>query len=206
MTTRQRQLGGRPRSFETDQAVDAALELFWLQGYRQTSTRDLEARLGIGQSSIYNAFGSKLRLLEAALDRYERQISDALVTPLERSLDGIAAIDDFFAALAAWITTDGRRGCMILNLMAESADEPEIGERTRTYRRRLREAFHAALQREPGVDPASAEVRAELLMTAVLGLNIAAREGAGPDELRHSVGAVRHLLDDWTPGQRRPPA
>src|SRR5918994_56481 len=107
MTTPERQVGGRPRSFDTDQVVDAALELFWHQGYRGTSTRDLEAGLGIGQSSIYNAFGSKLRLLEAALDRYEHQISDALVTPLERSHDGIAAIDGFFAALAAWITTDG---------------------------------------------------------------------------------------------------
>ena len=197
MTTRERQLGGRPRSFETDQAVDAALELFWHKGYRGTSTRDLEARLGIGQSSIYNAFGSKLRLLEAALDRYERQISDTLVTPLERSLDGIAAIDDFFAALATWITTDGRRGCMILNLMAESTDEPEIGERTRTYRRRLQDAFRGALQNEPGIDPTSVDLRVDLLMTAVLGLNIAAREGAGPNELQHSVEAVRHVLHDW---------
>jgi TetR/AcrR family transcriptional repressor of nem operon len=203
MTTPERQVGGRPRSFDTDQVVDAALELFWHQGYRGTSTRDLEAGLGIGQSSIYNAFGSKLRLLEAALDRYEHQISDALVTPLERSHDGIAAIDGFFAALAAWITTDGRRGCMILNLMAESADEPEIGERTRTYRRRLRDAFRRALQSEPRVDPTSVDVRVDLLTTAVLGLNIAAREGAGPDELQRSVEAVRHLLHDWMALERR---
>ena len=201
MTTRTQQVGGRPRSFETHQVLDAALEVFWLKGYRETSTRDLEARLGISQSSIYNAFGSKLGLLEAALDRYERRISDALVTPLEGSPDGVAAIDRFFAALADWITTDGRRGCMILNLMAESADEPEIGYRTRAYRQRLRAAFRRALESEPGIDPTSVDTRTELLMTAVLGLNIAARSGASPDELQTSVNAVRQLLHDWMAGQ-----
>lgn len=200
MTTRTQQVGGRPRSFETHQVLDAALEVFWLKGYRETSTRDLEARLGISQSSIYNAFGSKLGLLEAALDRYERRISDALVTPLEGSPDGVAAIDRFFAALADWITTDGRRGCMILNLMAESADEPEIGYRTRAYRQRLRAAFRRALESEPGIDPTSVGIRTELLMTAVLGLNIAARSGASPDELQTSVNAVRQLLHDWMAG------
>ena len=201
MTTRTQQVGGRPRSFETHQVLDAALEVFWLKGYRETSTRDLEARLGISQSSIYNAFGSKLGLLEAALDRYERRISDALVTPLEGSPDGVAALDRFFAALADWITTDGRRGCMILNLMAESADEPEIGHRTRAYRQRLRAAFRRALEGEPGIDPTSVDIRTELLMTAVLGLNIAARSGASPDELQTSVNAVRQLLHDWMAGQ-----
>jgi TetR/AcrR family transcriptional repressor of nem operon len=183
--------------------LDAALEVFWLKGYRETSTRDLEARLGISQSSIYNAFGSKFGLLEAAIDRYERRISDALVNPLERSSDGVVAIDRFFAALADWITTDGRRGCMILNLMAESADDAEIGHRTETYRRRLRAAFRCALESESGPDPTSVDVRTELLMTAVLGLNIAARSGSRPDELQRSVSAVRRLLDDWTAGQPR---
>jgi TetR/AcrR family transcriptional repressor of nem operon len=182
--------------------LDAALELFWLQGYRETSTRDLEAKLGISQSSIYNAFGSKLGLLEAALDCYERKISNALVMPLEQSVDGLDAIDEFFAALAAWIATDGRRGCMILNLMAESPDEPEIGERTRTYRQRLRAAFRHALQNEPRVEPSAVDLRAELLMTAVLGLNIAARSGAGPEELQRGVDSVRHLLHDWMSRQR----
>lgn len=204
MTTQARQTGGRPRSFETEDVLDAALEQFWLHGYRETSTRDLEAQLGISQSSIYNAFGSKLGLLEAALDCYEHKISDALVTPLERSVDGLDAIDGFFAALAAWITSDGRRGCMILNLMAESPDEPEIGERTRTYRQRLRSAFRQALEQEPRVDPAAVDVRAELLMTAVLGLNIAARSGAGPEELQRGVDAVRHQLHDWMKCQPSP--
>lgn len=197
MTTQARQTGGRPRSFETEHVVDAARELFWRQGYRETSTRDLEAQLGISQSSIYNAFGSKLGLLEAALDCYERKISDALVTPLERSVDGLDAIDGFFATLAASMATDSPRGCMILNLMAESPSEPEIGERTRIYRQRLRAAFRQALQSEPRIDPTTVDVRAELLTTAVLGLNIAARSGADPDELQTGVDAVRHLLHDW---------
>ena len=101
---------GRPRKFKSDRVLDAALELFWSQGYRTTTTRDLENAVGLSQSSIYNAFGSKRGLLESALDRYEAMTDERLLRPLERSTEGIAAIERFFAALGEWVTRKGRRG------------------------------------------------------------------------------------------------
>jgi TetR/AcrR family transcriptional repressor of nem operon len=189
---------GRPRGFDTGAALDAALEQFWLVGYHETSTRDLEAKLRISQSSIYNAFGSKQGLLEAALERYERRISDALLTPLESATDGPAAIDRFLVSLGRWITTDGRRGCMILNLMAEPVDAPAITGRTRAYQDRLRRAFRSALA--DGGDDAETEARVEVLLTSVLGVNIAARSGAGAAALQRSIDAVRRLVGGWTTG------
>lgn len=197
MTT-QGQITGRPRSFDTLQVLDAALELFWLRGYRETSTRDLEAHLGLSQSSLYNAFGSKQQLLDRALERYERHISDELLVPLEHASDGIEAIDRFFADLGTWISTEGRRGCMILNLMAETAGfDDHVASRTRSYRRRLRAAFRSALEREQEARPNTIDDQVEVLITAVLGLNIAARGGANPAELRRSVDALRRLVRGW---------
>ena len=49
---------GRPRSFDEQDIVDRALNLFWAYGGANTTTRMLERELGITQSSIYNAFGS----------------------------------------------------------------------------------------------------------------------------------------------------
>ncbi|MPZ63500.1 MAG: TetR family transcriptional regulator [Propionibacteriales bacterium] len=99
---------GRPRDWDTDHVLDEALELFWRKGYRSTTTRELEASLGLSQSSIYNAFGSKAELLTAALDRYESRIDAALVAPLEASDRGLEAVDDFLTAVHRWITHDGR--------------------------------------------------------------------------------------------------
>ena len=49
---------GRPRSFDEQDIVDQALNVFWTYGGANTTTRILERELGITQSSIYNAFGS----------------------------------------------------------------------------------------------------------------------------------------------------
>ncbi|MDH3705515.1 MAG: TetR/AcrR family transcriptional regulator, partial [Acidimicrobiia bacterium] len=65
---------GRPRTFDEEQVLDRALEVFWQRGYQGATARVLEAELDITQSSIFNAFGSKRNLLGLALDGYERRI------------------------------------------------------------------------------------------------------------------------------------
>ncbi len=49
----------RTREFDTEGAVSRAMELFWTRGYEATSVRDLTRHLGIGQGSLYAAFGDK---------------------------------------------------------------------------------------------------------------------------------------------------
>lgn len=58
------------KEFEPEQAVEAALELFWRQGYANTSMQDLVDHLGIGRGSIYDTFGSKHALWVRALTKY----------------------------------------------------------------------------------------------------------------------------------------
>ncbi|MFI0977864.1 TetR/AcrR family transcriptional regulator [Streptomyces sp. NPDC021093] len=60
----------RPRKFDETHALAAAMDTFWRQGYEETSTRDLAACTGLGQSSLYNAFGDKRQLYLRALRHY----------------------------------------------------------------------------------------------------------------------------------------
>ena len=139
---------GRPREFDESVVLDAALEVFWTDGYRSTTTRALEERLGLSQSSIYNAFGSKELLLEAALSRYEDRTGAELLDPLEASSVGLAAADRFFVDLGRWVTSQGRRGCLLINMMAEDGGRSAgLVARTRRYRRRVRDALQRALER-----------------------------------------------------------
>lgn len=187
---------GRPRSFEDEQVLERALEVFWRNGYRMTTTRMLEKELGLSQSSIYNAFGSKRGLLLAALTTYENRITTGLVDPLEQADDGLVGIDDFFDDLAQWVTHGGKRGCMIINLMAEDAGESdEITERTRAYRERVRCALEEALSRSGVDDP---EPKADLLYGMVLGLNIAARGGGLTTEVERLVDGAHAVVASWT--------
>ena len=61
---------GRPRAFDTDQALDRAVEVFWRFGFEGTSMSDLTSAMGINRPSLYAAFGSKEDLFRKAVARY----------------------------------------------------------------------------------------------------------------------------------------
>jgi AcrR family transcriptional regulator len=202
-----RRAPGRPRRFDTAAVLDSALELFWKRGYYTTTTRELEAFLGLNQSSLYNVFGSKRALLDAALDRYEMLTTAALLSPLEDAKSGLQGIETFFFQLAHWVTHDGRRGCMLINMMAEDGTATEsIKRRTRDYRNRVKLALENSLRRavENGeMRAGDADGRADLLLGLVLGFNIAARGGASAQELKAMLRAVNALIGSWRRNQTR---
>lgn len=61
---------GRPRAFDIDAALDAALEVFWRQGFEGTSITDLTDAMGINRPALYYAFGDKKALFFRAPERY----------------------------------------------------------------------------------------------------------------------------------------
>ena len=77
--------GGRPRGFDEDGALEAAMRLFWEQGYDATGVADLTKAMGITPPSLYAAFGGKEELFRRAVDRYvagpARHLADALDPP-----------------------------------------------------------------------------------------------------------------------------
>src|SRR5205085_3973098 len=64
---------GRPREFCVDQALAAALRVFWSKGYEGASLTDLTDAMGITRPSLYAAFGNKEALFRKALDLYESE-------------------------------------------------------------------------------------------------------------------------------------
>jgi AcrR family transcriptional regulator len=64
---------GRPREFCVDQALAAALRVFWRKGFDGASLTDLTDAMGITRPSLYAAFGNKEELFRKALDLYGRE-------------------------------------------------------------------------------------------------------------------------------------
>lgn len=186
---------GRPRLFDEDAAIDAAVDLFWERGYRNSTTRELETALGMHQPSIYNAFGSKKGLLLQAIDRYERRVEAELLSLLDGD-DGYGAVEAFFRELGDWIAQNRHRGCLVVNLMMGEADDDAVDERVRTYRSMIFDALHTAVSRsEPNV--ALATDRANVLLAAVLGLHLTARTAAATGEVPAMVIGLCHQIDEW---------
>ncbi|MDA0203924.1 MAG: TetR/AcrR family transcriptional regulator [Acidobacteria bacterium] len=106
----------RPRSIPEDVAVERALLLFWEHGYDRTSIADLSEAIGLGPSSIYNAFGSKEDLFRRAIGRYVETYAGATMKKLA-SDDGEEAVEfvrKLMRGLVKLYTTKGLpTGCAI---------------------------------------------------------------------------------------------
>ncbi|MFJ8822632.1 TetR/AcrR family transcriptional regulator [Streptomyces sp. NPDC102467] len=116
----------RPRMFDEERALDAAMHAFWENGYEATSTQDLCTATGLGRSSIYNTFASKHELFTRSLARYIESMGASQVTllenveraPLDRIRDLFAVIID----IEIGTRRDGRsRGCLTVNTTVELA-------------------------------------------------------------------------------------
>ena len=73
---------GRPRQFDEEQVLDAAMKAFWANGYEATSLADLVSVTGLHKGSLYQAFGDKHSLFVQTLNRYLQNTRSISSTPL----------------------------------------------------------------------------------------------------------------------------
>ncbi len=96
---------GRPRAFDEDDVVRAAVRLFGGRAYDGVSVDDLVTHLGVHRNSLYKTFGSKRGLYLKALRRH---LADD-VSPL---LDALAGATDAAAVLR--LVTSADLGLLLL--------------------------------------------------------------------------------------------
>ncbi|WP_367318827.1 TetR/AcrR family transcriptional regulator [Streptomyces sp. HUAS ZL42] len=113
---------GRPRAFDTDQAVSTAAALFAAYGYEGTSVDDLVTATGIHRGSLYKVFGSKRGL-------HLRALRDHLDHEIHPTTAAIATLTDPTQALTAAVASydNGPAAGLLLLAAAERAPhDPEV--------------------------------------------------------------------------------
>lgn len=172
----------RPREFDEDGALDAAMRAFWRAGYEATSTEDLCTATGLGRSSIYNTFRSKRALFERSLIRYMAPRTDALV----ELMSGDLPIRERLRRLL-WQTVDAPEddplGCLVVNSLIELApkDAELAAALARDQARRfeaLRDALAAARRGGELSRTADPDALAHFVMSTISGMRVMARGGA----------------------------
>ena len=183
----------RPRKFDADAAVDAAMDTFWAKGYTATSTDDLIEGTGMLRGSLYNAFGSKRHLFELALRRYRDKGAAGQNTiqadrpPLERIRQlMLSGVDR---------TVADRRGCFAVNTVTELAGaDPELSTLARQCLTRLEGALVEVIEDGRARGDIRADRPARLLarqvMSAFHGLLVQAKAGYDPQSLHETIQSV----------------
>ncbi|MEU8663441.1 TetR/AcrR family transcriptional regulator, partial [Actinoplanes philippinensis] len=103
---------GRPRGFDSEAALDRAIEVFWRHGYEGASLSDLTDAMGINRPSMYAAYGNKEELFKRAIARYAEAdmayAREALAAPTAYQV-----IERFLRANADALTrADRPHGCL----------------------------------------------------------------------------------------------
>lgn len=120
---------GRPVSFDRDEAIDAAMQIFWRKGYLAVSSSELADAMGIRRSSFYNSFVSREAVFQEALEHYGQIAPDRALDLFGPDKPVLPVIVQVFRDLCRARADDKQaRGCMVCNAAGEviGVDE-EIG-------------------------------------------------------------------------------
>lgn len=191
---------GRPREFDEEVVLDAAVQCFWKRGYEATSIRDLISGTGLTGASLYNAFGDKDSLYRRALDHYvEGSIGDRIRRC--EAMEPRAAIEAFFREILSRSLNDEEcKGCMLVNAALDVAPEdPGFRAAVADVLRRIEGFFLSRIvkgQASGSITPSRpAENLARHLLGVLMGVRVLARVRPERALLEGVVDTALVLLD-----------
>jgi len=191
----------RPKEFDPQIALTAAMEKFWESGFDATSLVDLTHCMGVQKASLYATYGDKRKLFITALAQYQ----DFHFAQATVAFDSATSVRECLRqTLLLWMseaaTKDSARGCFCVNTAVELGPrDPEIANMLAVHSRRFEDLIAAALERAK----AQGEVRADLdaqtaarfLYVTIYGLSAAGKGCFSAAKLEPVVEMAMSVLD-----------
>jgi AcrR family transcriptional regulator len=198
---------GRPRSYDRDEVLDRAAELFWANGFSATSLDDLSAAMGMGRPSIYNAFGDKEALFLCALQRYRETVGLTPLRALEAEDSIRQGLGAFFRQFVAYTTADrSHLGCL-LGTVAPITDLPDVQSFLKTslaaFEAQIAAHLTAAVRRGELPLDYPAKLGARRAVSAGLAISARARLGTPRQELLKDAADATSIVLGVQPLPRR---
>ncbi|MFE6073615.1 TetR/AcrR family transcriptional regulator [Paenibacillus sp. NPDC057886] len=191
----------RQREFDTDKALEAAMQLFWDKGFEATSLSDLTAAMGIQRPSLYAAFGDKKELFETVLRRYTTLHAAQVRSRLQHT----SSVKEAFRALFEHIgaegdLTDARHGCFCINTMVELAPhDPKFAVLTREHQMYLAAIFKETIERGQETGELSndfdASALSKSLVVSMIGLTVMMKSEPDRSFVQQSIKVTLSLFE-----------
>ena len=188
----------RPAGFDRDQVLGRATEVFWTQGFCDTSISRLVEATRLQPGSLYAAFRSKQGLFLAVLDHYAQHGRERLRNTLAAAPDPLTGILTYCDDLAGGAKTD-RRGCLLVNTVLEvGRHNPTVQARVGAHLAETEKIFRDTLEGAQArglLDRSKSPVAlAKFLMVMIWGLQVLAGTGADARSLQIVIDQVQTLL------------
>ena len=191
---------GRPRGFDEDAVLEAAMRVFWEKSYEGATMADLTEAMGINRSSMYAAFGDKESVFHRAMERYLEwrmtSVRQALSQPsLRKVLAGL------IHGNADFLSRPGNpRGCLLIQgALACGTDADPVKQAMIELRKSGEAAIKRRLQQAQSEGELPAEIQpadfARYLSSVMAGLCIQAANGATKAELRRAAEIALRCIE-----------
>ncbi|MBL4582802.1 MAG: TetR/AcrR family transcriptional regulator [Gammaproteobacteria bacterium] len=185
--------------FDVDKALDQMLKVFWQQGFKATTTKQLAKSASLSEGSLFNTFGSKRELYIQTLQRY-RENAQFLFELIEKDVSPIHGFRAYWNAIAARAADKTRvNGCMITNATVEQSQDAKIVEFIETVHSDNEKFFKKHLDRavkigelKQGTD---AKALAQFLQHSVQGIRVLSRTNPSKQKMRNIVNTAMSVLD-----------
>lgn len=187
---------GRPLEYDPDDVLDAAMHMFWRQGYDATSLQDLLEGMNLSKSSLYQAFGSKRNLFFQCIKRYQELTMAEMQERLLKSESGLQFVIETLSGVVKEVNEVANpKGCLVTNTANEfSQSDSQIAMRVAHgldgYRDMFRQAIKKGQQDGSVRSDIEAELLANYLLTSMSGLRIMVKAGTNHTTLENMVEVI----------------
>ena len=186
---------------DTGDRLQRAMELFWRQGYYDTSVSDLVAETGANRYGLYGEYGSKQGLFRETLRVYGRKVTARMTAVMSGPDASLAEIRAFFAQFLDILETPrGQMGCLVCNTATEVSEQDadiaaDIADVLASQRGLFRAALVNARDRGEIAATGDPEILADHCVGSLMGFMGYARSPAPREAVRNHVKGILGFLD-----------
>ncbi|AOW89864.1 MULTISPECIES: TetR/AcrR family transcriptional regulator [Streptomyces] len=201
---------GRPRTFDMEAVLEAAMLLFWEQGYEATSLAQLRETTGLSSASLYGAFGSKEGLFEKAVEHYiagPGSVTDVVADEAGSPREAIARL--LHGSINMQTDTSHPRGCLVA--LSGTVRAPGAGEagarkvvaaRRAADRARIRACVLRGIAAGELAEDTDVDGVTSMIHSFLLGISTQVCDGTSARHLHAAADAVLANWDTQGPSRR----
>lgn len=190
---------GKPLSFDRDEVLDKAMELFWKNGFQNTGMSELLEHMGIQRQSFYNTFGSKEKIFIEAMALYTRNLTKEFTSMLEQPGNPLDNVRQVLGMMRDMVAGSDACGCMLGNSIAEfGLNHPAISELLKqkigNMQGAFEKAFAKAIELELLPETKDPKAMAQSLIVMAQGMALLSRLGQADEMLAGVMKTAEEII------------